>query len=236
MDVIALHQQGITCSVATMGTATTPNHLKILSRSTDTIIFCFDGDKAGRAAAWKALQTSLPMITSGLIIKFLFLPEGEDPDTMIKRESPTAFSRRVEEAQTLSSFLFEHIKSEVQFETIEGKTQFLEKASALIHQVSYPVYKRQLIEGVANLIGQDVAHVENAIKQNKPVEQYVPDNILTKQTAFINNEYIADSAIVSNRNIKNPMAIMIPEASPPNTSVRFPVTKTPKAINPTAAP
>ncbi len=211
MDVIALHQQGITCAVATMGTATTPNHIKILSRSTDTIVFCFDGDKAGRAAAWKALQTSLPMITSGLIIKFLLLPEGEDPDTMIKQESPTAFSRRIEEAQTLSSFLFEHIKSEVQFETIEGKTQFLEKASVLIHQVSYQVYKQQLIEGVAKIIGQDVIHVEKAINQNKPVEQYTPDDISTNQRSSTENQEhnITDSIRTRNINMKGLMSKMI---------------------------
>jgi len=86
MDVIALHQQGITNVVATLGTATTPAHLQILSRSAETIVFCFDGDKAGRDAAWKALKTSLPSITSGLIIKFLILPQGEDPDTLINKE------------------------------------------------------------------------------------------------------------------------------------------------------
>ena len=109
MDVIALHQQGITNVVATLGTATTPAHLQVLSRSAETIIFCFDGDKAGRDAAWKALKTSLPVITSGLLIKFLLLPDGEDPDTLIKSESVKSFTKRVEESQPLSSFLFYHI-------------------------------------------------------------------------------------------------------------------------------
>ena len=118
MDVIALHQQGITSVVATLGTATTPAHLQVLSRSAETIVFCFDGDKAGRDAAWKALKTSLPVITTSLLIKFLILPEGEDPDTLIKRESVKSFSKRIEDAQTLSSFLFEHIKSQVPFNII----------------------------------------------------------------------------------------------------------------------
>ena len=94
MDVIALHQQGITSAVATLGTATTPAHLQTLSRSADTIVFCFDGDKAGRAAAWKALKTSLPVIKAGLVIKFLILPDGQDPDTLIKNESPKSFTNR----------------------------------------------------------------------------------------------------------------------------------------------
>ncbi len=105
------------------------------------------------------------------MIKFLILPEGEDPDTLIKHESPKSFTKRIEEAQTLSSFLFDHIKSEVPFETIEGKTLFLEKSALLIHQVSYPIYRQQLIEGVAQTIGQDVSYVEKALNQsaqNKP--------------------------------------------------------------------
>ena len=167
MDVIALHQQGITNVVATLGTATTPAHLQILSRSAETIVFCFDGDKAGRDAAWKALNTSLPSITSGLIIKFLILPEGEDPDTLINRESSKAFSKRIEGAQTLSSFLIDHIKGEVPFDTIEGKTLFLEKSATLINMVNYSIYRQQLIEGIANTIGQNIIQVEKAVEQNK---------------------------------------------------------------------
>jgi len=166
MDVIALHQQGITNVVATLGTATTPAHLQILSRSAETIVFCFDGDKAGRDAAWKALKTSLPAITSGLVIKFLILPEGEDPDTLINKESVKAFNKRVEGAQTLSSFLIEHIKSEVPFDTIEGKTLFLEQSATLINMITYPIYRQQLIEGIAHTIGQNITQVEKAIEQN----------------------------------------------------------------------
>ena len=171
MDVIALHQHGITTAVATLGTATSPAHLQTLTRATDTIIFCFDGDKAGRAAAWKALQISLPAMTAGLMIKFLLLPDGEDPDTLIQSESVKAFSRRIEKAQTLSSFLFDHIKSEVPFETIEGKTLFLERASSYINLVTYSVYRQQLIEGLSQVIGQDVSHVEKVINQNEYSEQ-----------------------------------------------------------------
>ena len=167
MDVIALHQQGVTNVVATLGTATTPAHLQILSRSAETIVFCFDGDKAGRDAAWKALKTSLPSIKSGLVIKFLLLPEGEDPDTLINKESAKAFKKRIEAAQTLSSFLIDHIKSEVPFDTIEGKTLFLEKSAALISMVTYPIYRQQLIEGIAHTIGQNIIQVEKAIEQNK---------------------------------------------------------------------
>jgi DNA primase len=191
MDVIALHQHGITTAVATLGTATTPAHLQTLSRATDTIVFCFDGDKAGRAAAWKALQISLPVMTAGLMIKFLLLPDGEDPDTLIQSESAKVFSQRIEKSQTLSSFLFEHIKSEVPFETIEGKTLFLEQASALINLVTYAVYHQQLVEGLAQVVGQDVSHVEKVINQSKysvpPVQQMneAPPNFDTPLMAEI---------------------------------------------------
>ena len=179
MDVIALHQQGITSVVATLGTATTPAHLQVLSRSAETIVFCFDGDKAGRDAAWKALKTSLPAITAGLLIKFLILPNGEDPDTLIKRESVKSFSKRINDAQTLSSFLFNHIKAQVPFNTIEGKTLFLEKTAELINLVTYPTYRQQLIEGVAQEVGQKIDQVEKALAQNPPNERQVSEENLS---------------------------------------------------------
>ena len=179
MDVIALHQQGITSVVATLGTATTPAHLQVLSRSAETIVFCFDGDKAGRDAAWKALKTSLPAITAGLLIKFLILPNGEDPDTLIKRESVKSFSKRINDAQTLSSFLFDHIKAQVPFNTIEGKTLFLEKTAELINLVTYPTYRHQLIEGVAQEVGQKIDQVEKALAQNPPKERQVSEENLS---------------------------------------------------------
>ena len=209
MDVIALHQQGITNVVATLGTATTSSHLQILSRTAETIVFCFDGDKAGREAAWKALKTSLPAITSGLVIKFLLLPEGEDPDTLINSESAKAFNKRVEEAQTLSSFLFEHIKTEVPFNTIEGKTLFLEKSSALVNLVSYPIYRQQLIEGIAQTIGQNITQVEKAIEQNitNNTQPYNANEF--EQANIVNHSFQAKSRNASSSSMKSLMSRMI---------------------------
>jgi DNA primase len=168
MDVVALHQAGITKVVATLGTATTVEHLQILMRTTQTVVFCFDGDEAGRSAAWKALKITLPMLKLGAIFKFLFLPDDEDPDSLVKKESVKAFENRIAKAQPLSKFLFEHIQGEVDFETIEGKTQFLEKISPLIQSVNYEVYQQQLIQGVAQLVGQSVAQVSSVFEQVKP--------------------------------------------------------------------
>ncbi|WXT99588.1 MAG: DNA primase [Catillopecten margaritatus gill symbiont] len=178
MDVVALHQAGITKVVAALGTATSSDHLRILSRTTKTIVFCFDGDDAGRAAAWKALQIALPMIKSGLLIKFLFLPDGEDPDTLVKKESAVNFEKRIEKAQTLSKFLFDHTKAEVDFDTIEGKTLFLEKVSILISQVTYDVYQQQLIDGVAQEVGQSVKQVQTVFnRQAESIQMQAPVEI-----------------------------------------------------------
>jgi len=209
MDVIALHQQGITNVVATLGTATTSSHLQVLSRTAETIVFCFDGDNAGRDAAWKALKTSLPAITAGLVIKFLLLPEGEDPDTLINIESAKAFNKRVEEAQTLSNFLIEHIKAEVPFNTIEGKTLFLEKSAALVNLVSYPIYRQQLIEGIAKTIGQNTTQVEKTIEQNitNNSQPYKANEL--EQTDIVNHSFQIKPSNASSSSIKSLMSRMI---------------------------
>ena len=209
MDVIALHQHGITNVVATLGTATTPAHLQVLSRSAETIVFCFDGDKAGRDAAWKALKTSLPSITSGLVIKFLILPQGEDPDTLINKESAKAFNSRIEGAQTLSSFLIEHIKSKVPFDTIEGKTLFLEKSASLINLVNYSIYRQQLIEGIAHAIGQNIIQVEKALEQSKTQNNQFESTIKSQQNKL--NPGLVNKTISANSHssVKNLMSRMI---------------------------
>ena len=209
MDVIALHQHGITNVVATLGTATTPAHLQVLSRSAETIVFCFDGDKAGRDAAWKALKTSLPSITSGLVIKFLILPQGEDPDTLINKESAKAFNSRIEGAQTLSSFLIEHIKSKVPFDTIEGKTLFLEKSASLINLVNYSIYRQQLIEGIANAIGQNIIQVEKAVEQSKTQNNQFVSTIKSQQNK-LNPELVNKTTSANTHSsVKNLMSRMI---------------------------
>ena len=209
MDVIALHQHGITNVVATLGTATTPAHLQVLSRSAETIVFCFDGDKAGRDAAWKALKTSLPSITSGLVIKFLILPQGEDPDTLINKESAKAFNSRIEGAQTLSSFLIEHIKSKVPFDTIEGKTLFLEKSASLINLVNYSIYRQQLIEGIANAIGQNIIQVEKAVEQSKSQNNQFSSTNKSQQNK-LNPGLVKKTTIAnSHSSVKNLMSRMI---------------------------
>ena len=144
-----------------------------------------------------------------MLIKFLILPEGEDPDTLIKRESAKSFTNRVEESQTLSSFLFDHIKSEVPFETIEGKTLFLEKSAVLINLVTYPIYRQQLIEGVAKTIGQNIAHVEKAIEQNTLNEPPVFNGNPYEIDQPKNQPYHTDIKATSSSSMKSLMSRMI---------------------------
>jgi len=192
MDVVSLHQHGVTNAVASLGTATTPQHIEILSKTSNNIVFCFDGDNAGKNAAWKALNIALPKIKAGLIIKFMFLPDGEDPDSIIRKESKLAFEERVDNAITLSQFLFDHIKEAVNFETIEGKTQFLEKAFDLIKTIDYDVYAKQIIEGVANQVSQDISKTEEMyqdFKVKNPINfQPNTPSIITEKTTPTSND------------------------------------------------
>ena len=193
MDVVALHQAGITQAVATLGTATTKEHLGVLSRSTNQIVFCFDGDRAGRDAAWKALQIALPVIKSGLVVKFLFLPDGEDPDSMVAKESLSAFKKRIDQAQPLSQFLFDHLAAQVEFQTIEGKTLFLDRVMGFIQQVTYPIYQQQLVEGVAQLVGQSVEQIQALMRasdsvppmEREPYTEFYPESPIEMDPDFM---------------------------------------------------
>jgi len=153
MDVIALAQFGVTNVVATLGTATTPDHLQLLSRAAPDLVFCFDGDRAGRAAAWKALETALPSATGRQSVRFLFLPEGEDPDTLIRSEGVDAFRVRMRGAQPLSEFLFEHLSSQVDMTSIDGRARLSTLAGPLIQTVPPGIYHDMLAGRLAALAG-----------------------------------------------------------------------------------
>ncbi|HBG95423.1 MAG TPA: DNA primase, partial [Chromatiaceae bacterium] len=123
LDAIALAQFDIPYAVATLGTATTPEHIKRLLRVAPELVFCFDGDRAGRKAAWKALQTALPLASGNQPIRFLFLPDGEDPDTLVRKEGRNAFEQRLTAATLLSDYLFEHLSAEIDLASAEGRAK-----------------------------------------------------------------------------------------------------------------
>ncbi|MBO3277541.1 DNA primase [Pseudomonas schmalbachii] len=136
MDVIALAQQGIRNAVATLGTATSEEHIKRLFRLVPNILFCFDGDQAGRNAAWRALESALPNLQDGRKVRFLFLPEGEDPDTLVRAEGPDAFrARLVQQALPLAEYFFQQLKQEADPSTLEGKAHLATLAGPLLEKI-----------------------------------------------------------------------------------------------------
>lgn len=135
MDVVALFQHGIDTAVATLGTATTPDHAELLFRNAADVYFCFDGDRAGRGAAWKAVESVLPRMKDGRQAFFLFLPEGEDPDSIVRKEGAEGFDARLREATPLSQFLFDSLAADVNLGTLEGKGRLAERAKPLLAQI-----------------------------------------------------------------------------------------------------
>jgi DNA primase len=132
MDVIALHHAGLPIAVATLGTATTPEHTEVLFRAAPDVVFCFDGDRAGRAAAWKALEAALPRIRDGRQAYFLFLPDGEDPDTLIRKEGKDGFEKRMKAATPLSEYFFNELAHDVDTASLDGRARLAERARPLI--------------------------------------------------------------------------------------------------------
>jgi DNA primase len=153
MDVIALAQFGIDYAVATLGTATTPDHLRVLLRSAPELVFCFDGDRAGRDAAWKALEAALPLVTGNQSLRFLFLPDGEDPDTLIRREGREAFEQRLVRASPLSEFFFEQLAGQVDMISRDGRARLATLAKPLIERVPAGIYREMLENRLAALAG-----------------------------------------------------------------------------------
>jgi len=152
MDVVSLHQAGVTYAVATLGTATTPEHLKRLFRVCNEIVFCFDGDRAGRAAAWRALETSLPETREGRQLRFLFLPESHDPDSLVQLEGREAFETRLNNALPLSEYLVHELGSRCTLDTVEGRDQFTKQAKELLERIVDDTYRELLFARVADAL------------------------------------------------------------------------------------
>lgn len=153
MDVVALAQYGIDYAVAALGTSTTPEHVQLLLRNTSELICCYDGDRAGRDAAWRALENTLPHLKDGCQVKFLFLPDGEDPDTMVRQEGKEAFEERLTKAKPLSKFLFEHLLKSHDVASIEGKANLKAATQPMLHNIPGEFQKNALIEELARITG-----------------------------------------------------------------------------------
>ncbi|MFW5450028.1 MAG: DNA primase [Methylophagaceae bacterium] len=149
MDVIALAQHNITNAVATLGTATTPDHLRLVQRSTPEVVFCFDGDRAGREAAWRAAENALPLLGGNQQLKFMFLADGEDPDSMVQQQGPEVFNKMVKQAQNYSDFFFATLESRVDCNSMDGRARLVEMAKPYLRHIPVGVYRDMLEQQLA---------------------------------------------------------------------------------------
>ena len=156
IDVISLAQHGVPNAVATLGTATSPYHIQLLSKYTKRLIFCFDGDAAGRQAAWRALESSLAYLDAGLDAHFIFLPEGHDPDSLIREEGRELFLNRLTNASPLSQFFIETLSQGIDTSELAGKSQLVTAAKPYLIKMADGPYKELIIEELARL-----THIEN---------------------------------------------------------------------------
>ncbi|WP_024552841.1 DNA primase [Franconibacter helveticus 513] len=186
MDVVALGQYGINYAVASLGTSTTAEHIQMLFRVTNTVICCYDGDRAGRSAAWRALETALPYMTDGRQLRFMFLPDGEDPDTLVRKEGKAAFEQRMEQAQPLSTFLFNTLLPQVDLSSPDGRAQLSTLALPLISQVPGETLRIYLRQELGNKLGiLDDSQLERLMPRQSDNAQSRPAPTLKRTTMRI---------------------------------------------------
>jgi DNA primase len=163
MDAVALARHGIDFAVATLGTATTSEHLNRLFRLTENVCFAFDGDRAGRKAAWRALENALPLIREGRQVRFMFLPEGHDPDSFVNEFGTDAFLSALSEGMALSGLLIHELASQVDMQTVDGRARLAELARPLVARIPQGVYRELLIDRLAEEVGLTSAKLEKML-------------------------------------------------------------------------
>ena len=180
MDVVALAQFGVNYAVASLGTSTTSEQIQLLFRSTEQVICCYDGDRAGRDAAWRALENALPYLEDGRQLKFIFLPDDEDPDSFIRQYGKQGFEEYIENAQSLSEFLFAHLTPQVDFSSKEGKAKLAALAIPLIKQIPGDVLRLDLRNTLAKKLGiLDPTQLESLLPN--PAKPYNETTVPTMQ-------------------------------------------------------
>lgn len=170
MDVVALGQYGVNNAVATLGTATTPEHLKQLLRSAPEVVFCFDGDRAGREAAWRAAENALPMLGGNHELKFMFLPDGEDPDTIVRQEGAEGFNQRVSAAQSYSDYFFDSLQNRVDISTMDGRARLVEITKPYLRHVQAGVYRDMLEQRLAQISQTNRSVLNRHLDKPKPTQ------------------------------------------------------------------
>lgn len=171
MDVVALAQFGISYAVACLGTATTREQIQLILRSTAEILFCYDGDTAGRKAAWRACQNTLEVIRDGQQAKFLFLPDGEDPDSLVRKEGKDSFEQRLANAVPLSDFVFDQLSQDRDMSIDEHRVALTEDARPLLGRMQDSLFKDLLFERLAKLTSIDVNKLHTPLPEHKPAQR-----------------------------------------------------------------
>jgi len=174
MDVVALAQFDISYCVATLGTATTHEHLERLFRTVPEVVFCFDGDRAGRKAAWRALVNTLPVLREGRTARFLFLPDGEDPDSLVRAIGKQAFESKIDTATHLSDFFFERLAAQLDTDSIDGRARLVTLAKPLLGSLPDGVFKQLMIEQLSTLAHTSPDHIDSVIGDDTAAPQPEP--------------------------------------------------------------
>ncbi len=165
-DVIGLVQMGIDNAVATLGTATTPYHIRALFKAAPEIVFCFDGDNAGRLAAWRAMQTLLPMLVDGRLVSFVFLPQGQDPDSMVREEGKEAFLERIAKGEPVTSFILRSLQEKADLERHDGKAKLIEDFAPIYAELPESLLRGMLVEEIGSCTGVAPERIEARLNQS----------------------------------------------------------------------
>jgi DNA primase len=174
MDVIALAQYGVHNAVAALGTATSKVHMDLLFRFASELVFCFDGDNAGRQAAWKAVEVALPSLRDGRQIKIMLLPQGHDPDSMIREESLQGFESRIADALVLSDYFFEHLGEGLNLATVEGKAKLLSVARPQLEKMPRGFFREMMFARLREITG---AKLQDAARGGSPIANQAKDKV-----------------------------------------------------------
>jgi len=199
----------VTYALATLGTATTTEHLNRIFRLTSEVVFCFDGDRAGRAAAWRALENALPQAREGRQIRFMFLPEGQDPDSLVGTEGREAFEARLSGALPLSEYLVEQLASEVDLEHLDGRARLAELARPLLKRIPAGVYQELLIERLAKQVGMPAGRLATLLLEPGEAKRPGPAKPVSKATLAAGRGSLVRQAIT--------LLLNHPEAAKPIT-------------------
>lgn len=180
MDVVSLAQYDIRYSVATLGTACGEDHLTLAFRHTNEIVFCFDGDNAGRAAATRALESAIPVMTDGRTVKFLFLPDGEDPDTLVRQVGTDKFSLLIDNAVPLEDYLFDAAAEGINIRTMEGRAHLSKRTVPLLNKLPKSVFRELMFDSLAQRTGLQRAVLEELISTPEPLPSQLPQKAIVK--------------------------------------------------------